>query len=326
MLHIHNGDSSGNTAKKSDLPGEHLVWREALVCGPTPAGLTGNDWRKLRAKHLAESYGGTSEEYEEELREQDQALAKFRDHEEVVLWFEHDLFCQVILIYLLDWFSRQEMGHTRLSLICVGTFPGFPDFRGLGELDVDQLASLFPSRHTATKEETKLAQRAWAAYSASDPSQIVALLADDTSALPFLGHALRKHLARFPSIENGLGQIENLALESIARGTSEFGPLFQDFGKAEPTYGLGDAQLWLSLRHLAEVQEPILTIANGNGATLSLSPNASFALTERGSAVLRGEDDFIALNGIDAWLGGVHLEGKEARWRWDQQREELINT
>ena len=324
MLHIHNGDSSGDTAKKSALPGEHLVWREALICGPTPQGVSGEDWRKLRAKHLAESYGDVSKQYEEDLREQDQALAKFRDHEEVVLWFEHDLFCQLHLVYLLDRFSRQEMGDTRLSLICVGTFPGMADFRGLGELDVEQLTSLFPSRHAVTEEETQLAQRAWAAYCASDPSQIVTLLAEDTSALPFLGPALRKHLARFPSIENGLGQIENRALESIAGGTSEFGPLFQDFGKAEPSYGLGDGQFWLSLRHLAEASQPLVTIANGNGALPPSFPKASFALTERGRAVLRGEEDFIALNGIDAWLGGVHLEGKEALWRWDHKRAELI--
>ena len=326
MLHIHNGDSAANTAKKSGLPGETLAWREALICGPTPQGKTRDDWRKLRAKHLAESYGQVVEHCEKELREQDEALSKFRDHEEVVLWFEHDLFCQVHLIYLLDWFSRQQMGRTALSLICVGSFPGIEDFRGLGQLDAEQLASLFPQRYPVTKEETTLAQQAWAAYSASDPGHIVKLLEGDTSALPFLDQALRKHLARFPSTGNGLGQIENRALESIAGGISEFGELFQSFGKVEPTYGLGDAQFWLSLRHLADITQPVVTIANGNGAMPASLRGISIALTEKGSAVLRGEEDFIALNGIDAWLGGVHLEGNEAQWRWDQKRQELIRS
>jgi hypothetical protein len=33
--------------------------------------------------------------------------------------------------------------------------------------------------------------------------------------------------------------------------------------------------------------------------------------------VLAGEADHVRLNGIDRWLGGVHLEGDEAAWRWD---------
>ena len=53
MLHIHNGDSAAGTAKKSDIPGEHLAWREALVCGPAPAGLTEDEFRGVRARHLA---------------------------------------------------------------------------------------------------------------------------------------------------------------------------------------------------------------------------------------------------------------------------------
>jgi hypothetical protein len=32
----------------------------------------------------------------------DEAITRFRDHEEVVLWFEHDLFDQLQLIQILD--------------------------------------------------------------------------------------------------------------------------------------------------------------------------------------------------------------------------------
>jgi hypothetical protein len=39
--------------------------------------------------------------------------------------------------------------------------------------------------------------------------------------------------------------------------------------------------------------------------------------------VLRGEADQVALNGIDRWVGGVHLQGPEARWRWDEGTESI---
>src|SRR5260370_29781674 len=90
MLHIYNGDSTAGTAKKAVIPGEHLAWREALVCGPSPGGLSEDEFRSVRAAHLADAYGVDLAECEKELREQEDALSRFTDHEEVVLWFEHD--------------------------------------------------------------------------------------------------------------------------------------------------------------------------------------------------------------------------------------------
>jgi hypothetical protein len=326
MLHIHNGDSSANTAKESNMPGEHLAWRESLIFGPIVRGLREAEWRTLRARHLAEAYDLKFEDCEKNLREQQEALSRFSDHEEVVLWFEYDLFCQLHLIYLLDWFARQELRTTKLSLICVGSFPGIDDFRGLGQLDSQQLASLFPERHPVTPAEFKLASKAWVAFSSPDPRDVATLLAGDSDMLPFLQPALRKHLERFPSAYNGLGLIENKALELIASGASQFGEMFPAFGKAEPTYGLGDAQFWLLLQPLAETAQPLLTISNGDSHMPSSSSDfikASFALTEKGHSVLRGEEDFIALNSIDTWLGGVHLKGKEV-WRWNDKQEKLV--
>src|SRR5437016_13923647 len=146
MLHIQNGDSAAGTAKKTDIPGEHLAWREALVCGPAAGGLSEEEFRSVRARHLADAYGGGLEKCENDLRAQEETLSRFSDHEEVVLWFEHDLFCQIQLIYLLDWFSRHDSGSTRLSLILIREFPGVENFHGLGQLNEQQLSSLLPQR------------------------------------------------------------------------------------------------------------------------------------------------------------------------------------
>ena len=48
-------------------------------------------------------------------------------------------------------------------------------------------------------------------------------------------------------------------------------------------------------------------------------------LTEAGAAVLRGEADYVELNGIDRWLGGVYLYGTKAAWRWDAGTRQLTN-
>lgn len=327
MLHIHNGDSAAGTAKKTDIPGDHLAWREALVCGPAPGGLSDDEFRRIRAGHLSDVYGEPFEKCENELRAQEESLARFADHEEIVLWFEHDLFGVVQLIYLFDWFAWRSLGATRLSLICIGEFPGIDVFHGLGQLNEEQLASLFPQRQEVTAAQLQLGSKAWAAYSSSNPKELESLVASDLSPLPFLTSALNRHLRRFPSTNNGLGRIENASLELIAKGFANFRSLFPAFARREREYGFGDAQLYLEMKRLAEAAAPVLKFSGGvDGAVLDSAQMllTSFEITQFGQAVLAGDQDFVVRNGIDQWLGGVHLEGREAEWRWDEHARELL--
>ncbi len=326
MLHIHNGDCSASIAKQSTMLGEHFAWREALIDGPTPADVRGEEWPKIRARHLNAFYGADLET-ENELRAQEDKLSTYHEHDEVVLWFEHDLFCQTNLLYLLDWFAGRELGKTKLSLIFIGEFPGVPNFRGLGELDSEQMASLLGSRHEVSRTELNLATAAWQAYCSPDPTAIETLLETDTSAMPFLRRALQLHLARFPSVRNGLGRIQNRGLEFIHSGLQRFADLFSRFVDTEPAYGLGDAQFWIALRQLSDAQQPLLKTSNGDSSDLKLTPekvrHTTFKMTEAGAAVLNGQADFVDMNGLNVWLGGVHLSGKRDLWRWEDQKQRL---
>ena len=82
----------------------------------------------------------------------------------------------------------------------------------------------FPARQQVTDKQLALAASAWEAYCSSNPTDIENVLQGDTSPLPFLSAALRAHLKRFPSTKNGLGRIENRALELIHAGTDEVLP------------------------------------------------------------------------------------------------------
>jgi len=292
-----------------------------LMEGPTPGGVSADKWLEVRAGFLADAYEMKLEKAEKDLREQEAWLSKFSEHDETVLWFEHDLFCQINLIYLLDWFSNQAQGTTRLTLIWVGDFPGVEDFRGLGQLSGGQLASLFDKRHEVTEAELSLAKRAWAAYCSPDPQGIERLLEEDTSVMPFLGRALRLHLTRFPSAKDGLGRIEHTALEMISSGAIGFKSMFPKFAQVEAAYGIGDSQLWCALKRLGDARDPLIKISGiadrQSGMKSNRYHDASIELTETGRAVLAGERDFIDANGINLWLGGVHLVDGLV-WRWDE--------
>jgi hypothetical protein len=305
------------------FPGDHYAFKEVLMCGPTPAGLSQREWFAVRARFLADEYELELQDALEDLHKQEQVLDRISEHDEVILWFEHDLFCQINLIYLLDRLSRRPSGATGLSLICIGEYPGVDDFRGLGQLTGEQLASLFDGRHEISESESKTAELAWAAYCSSDPRAITNLLNKGTSSMPFLQQVLLLHLARFPSVRNGLGRIENRALELISHGAIDFKSLFPLFAKSEPVYGLGDSQFWSELKRLSDSSNAVINVSGFDDKTGAFDSNqfheARLELTATGRAVLAGEQDFLELNRIDYWLGGVHLSN-ENLWRWDEHR------
>jgi hypothetical protein len=328
MLHILNGESTAKSLNQSGLAGDHLVWKEALVWGPTPATEDLSEWCRLRANFLAGANAKDTQQCFEDLMQQEEALGMLQNHDEVVFWFEFDLFCQLNLIYLLRKVRGQNLGATKLSLICIGAFPGIEDFRGLGQLTAEQLVSLFPGRQPVTGEQMELAWRAWSACCSSNPQEIEILLAQDTLPLPFLRSALCLHLRRFPSVRNGLGHMEQMALEFIARGANRFPELFREWSAAEPGYGLGDAQLWDVLIRLVECKQPILRLDGSKSRGFSENyPHLSqipFTLTETGRAILEGKRDLWEAEPHEYWLGGVRLVSPKPRWRWDEDQQRLV--
>lgn len=327
MLHILNGESTESTLGHTSVAGSRFSFRDALIEGPAPA-VNGAEWRRLRAAHIAEAYGAEKEKCERDLQRQDEVFASFKDHDEVTLWFESDLFCQSNLLYVLDWCARHDLGATKLSLICIGEFPGRPNFRGLGELNPDELASLFPGRTQVTEDQLGLGMQAWQAYRSDDPRELERLLQADTESLLFLESAVQLHLERFPSVRNGLNRIELKTLELIESGVVRFGDLFPRFIDAEPAYGYGDAQFWNSLQRLMRGPSPLLINQGVQPGAKRLLPELpapeAFGITEAGKAVLKNAADFIQLNGIDEWLGGVHLQGPTNIWRWDEADQRLV--
>ncbi len=336
MLHVLNGDSPAGTLRQSGVSGDIAVWPDALTDGPVPANADDETWRAVRARFLADSFRLAFDDALRLYERADAAIGRFRDYDEVVLWFEHDLFDQLLLLRHLDWFGRQSLGATRLSLICIGEFPGVEPFHGLGQLSAPQLGSLMGTRQPVTIEQTVLGRRAWAAFVGDDPTQLEQLLAEDTSALPFLAGALRRHLEEFPDTKTGLPRTERQILDLLARtqpgethtsGTAMApmtpAALFRASQQLEERVYMGDWSFWLRVRALADGSLVALDVEHARGPSL---PEGSVSITDVGLAVLTGREDWIQLAGFDRWLGGVHLTaapGGRVRWRWDRDAGHL---
>ena len=322
-LHIVNGDSTAGTLRRSSLKGAVFSFADALTSGPALANVDKKTWRAIRASHLSTFYGVDLDECKQSLLQQELALESFSQHEEVILWFEQDLFCQINLLSLLDWFSRVERGRTRLSLINIGTFPGHPNFRGLGELNEQELSSLFPKRQPVTTTQLRLASAAWQAFCSPNPTRIERFLNCDTSEFTFLDCALTAHLRRFPSVKNGLGHVEETTVSMVQDGIQSFSDLFLRFGDIAPIYGFGDLQIWSTLISLSGGRRPLLRFETGEPLDPAhASPRAKFELTDEGYSVLAGTADYAKLNDVDLWLGGTHLTN-DLLWRWNEHTAKL---
>ncbi len=322
MLHVLNGDAAADQLRRSGVQGEITLSADVLHEGPAPAGLLPERWRKVRARYLAECGYGDYDRCLADLTEWDRALENSRGFDEVVIWLEHDLFDQLQLLRLLDWFgSREDLGQRRLSLICIGSFPGIEPFHGLGQLSPSQMASLLERREPVSEKQIFLARHAWRAFCSPEPIGLEVALRRDTSVLPFLADALQRHLEEFPWSRDGLSRTERQALLGIDSGFDTFESLFRAVQALEVRPFLGDSSFLRCLKVLASSPMPLLRMEPGPGGLIR---NLRLSLTGTGREVLEGREDWVHLHGIDRWLGGVHLHGREAQWRWDGERSRLV--
>lgn len=293
MIHIHNGDVVATSARRLGIAGEHLVYRESLITGPV---VPGAEWVETRAHVLADGYGHDLLRVRTDLIEQELALDAARDAGEIVLWFEHDLYCLIHLVHLLDRFDSSS-----LSLIWSP--------QPLGDCDESEMLARFDARSRVSPEMQSLAREFWNDYTSSDAVSLNRWIADEREAFPFLREGAALHVSRFPSFRSGLGAVEETLLRLLATGRSTFGAVFDAFTLEVPKFGFSDS----------EVRRLLWTMENGAVPLVASDGEPSarlYTITPEGEKVLAGESDNFDVNAPDYWLGGVHLR-KGNLWRFD---------
>lgn len=320
MLHVHGGTALIALLSRAAIRGEFLSWTEVLCLGPTPAGLTPRKWLDTRARFLDRYFVAPGETPSGPVLEaQDRTLRRFGEYDEVVLWFGPDLYCQTLLAYLLDWFGARYLGDTRLSLVLVTEHADAPGCRSCTPafLSPESLRAAFDARHPVTETALALGARAWAAITAPKPLELQALATHETPALPPMRAALARHLLELPFVVGGTSFSERAVLAILADGAErELADLFGAFQEREQRQWLTDQAFLVGLERMASGRAPLLALDGARTATEGPLPGRA-RITRAGASVHAGDSDWIARAGIDRWVGGVHLKGREAAWRWD---------
>jgi hypothetical protein len=268
--------------------------------------------------------GSPSDDPVNDLRLWRQVIEHHDAYDELVLWFEHDLFDQLNLIQLLSWIHHRVPSSKVVSLVCIGSFPGRPDFKGLGELTTTELAPLLDTRQPVTEPQYALAERAWDAFRQTTPKALDDFTRTDTSALPYLAPALVRFLQEYPWTTDGLSRTERRLLRLAEGGGIQLGTAFPRMHDDERAYYVSDTSLAELAESLSRTSPPLLT-QRPDAESGHEWFRTVVTITPAGRAVLRGDQDRVSLCGVtDRWLGGVQLNDRPPLWRWDEARQRII--
>ena len=323
-LNITNGDSAAGTLSEAGTAGKIVAWRDVLHEGPVDSSLSLNALSKQRARFISERGWGDFAHVSGDFAERDRVIQHLDYFDEVVLWFEDDLYDQLQLIQVLDFFSRGSPRRKKLTLIQVDGY--------LPPLSSAQLQKLDEARALVTPEQYSVAQKAWKAFGSDDPSGILRLLGENLSALPYLAFALWRHLEEFPWVANGLSRSEREALTAVEEGHATPVAAFLEAATRQESIFLGDIIFYSYLERLSGKKNPLLTWANG-GAVVSPTAENSREFVKRelkvtllGRDVLAGKKNWQDINTESRWLGGVEIEPGAKGWRWDPEERVLLKN
>lgn len=321
MLIVTNGDSAVSALKNAGIPGHIFPWRDVLQEGPVPMTDSLEAQSDVRAEYIAGRGWGSPDRVRQDFRLRDKKLATAQHHDELVLWFEHDLYDQLQLLQILWYLATEPPEDTILSLVCRDAF--------VTHTSAELLGQWFEDRAPLDDAQIGLGREAWDAFTQPTPPAWAALLESDTAALPFLADSVERHLEEFPGPADGLSRSERQILTAVEQGHATPGAVYRASQEMEEAPFMGDASFWAVLAGLIVGPAPLLAVEGGFRPPGGSRPESGFLtqpldFTTAGKEVLAGKLDWLSLHPIDKWLGGIHLG--PSMWRWDPQARQLLSS
>lgn len=320
ILHIVSGHSVGGTLRASDTPSNNVVvWFDSLTIGPT-LGKTLEETTRIRRQFFLKSSRSSwldSEPPPPSYAQRNRVLQHCGEWQEVALWFGPSMMEQFSLLQILSAIAEQDLRQTRVTLV---TCPKL----ALGIYRSEEMSGFFKGRKVISRKQIKLTKRAWELYSGPDPMPLFHFARRHAKSAPLLSDALLCQLESYPSVRNGLSLSEQALLQAVeVRGTiaRAVGHVLANDDK----FRTGDVELFDSLLAFFTCEIPLIEPAENDHDIKSFAEFRKLAvkLSAVGRNVLSGQSDNATLNGLNRWIGGVHLKGKTSPWRWDSEKQVL---
>ena len=242
-LHITNGDSTTSYLKALNLEGDIITWREMLCEGKTIHNVGSEDFWKVRFDFLKKSYKISKKTFIDFTLKEYRLLCQKKHQEEIILWFEHDLFCQINMIAVISWLKKHKK-NVPIYLVCSGDLKGSKKRVGLGELNKAQILKLYKNRVLLQQDDVEYADYIWQLYCSDSPLRLETVYKfNPMSPFTYLAEALEAHIKRFPTLSNGLNEVENSIIQQASNHQFESkNQLLSSLLKEQNVHGFGDIQ------------------------------------------------------------------------------------
>lgn len=305
-VHIVNGDSAAGSLRAALRPGRDrvLVNEDPLSCGPAPATADLGVWRTAREGFLKEIYVEWPDFSFDEYAANGLLMNTERLGREqaIVVWAGLGLPEQLLLAWVVFLFDTLDLDLSKLAIVQFEKLRPTEDVISMGELGPENIRTYQPAPRQLDSEEAEELRRVWKVYTSDDPAALSRYVAG-SSLMPIVHRAVSKLLYRYPDVGSGLGIWD----ERLLRNVLDNGPAAARV--IAYTMGLGsldqqgDMQLFHRLLRMAAGRSPLISLT-GDRTTMR---GCKVKLTPFGQDVLAGNANHVSENGIDDWIGGVHL-------------------
>lgn len=290
LLHITNGDSFTEKLTSLKLKGDIITWREMLCEGQTLTNVGSETFWKARFEFLNKNYKVSKSWFIEKTLKEYRSLCNHKQQDKIVLWFEYDLFCQINMLAVLSWLKTHRK-YAEISLVCSGKEDDTDKMYSLCDLDDEQLLNLYENRTILKQDDIEYADYVWQLYCSDNPIRLENLSDFNEYQFDYLSEAVQNHLMRFPSIKNGLNQMENNILQlSVDKKPASKKALLGTMLQNQQGLGFGDSQYDRAINRL----KPLFT---------SFNP---VRLTKKGKEILDNQTSYYScLQDNEVYLGGA---------------------
>lgn len=289
QLHITNGDGFTKSILELELPGEIIVWREMLCEGPTIATLDNEEFYGLRKDFLKKTYGISREYYEEKFINELNRLTAANGYDEIVLWFEFDLFSHINMLAVISHLQDNKK-NVPVYLVCSKKLQDEKEFFPLSQLSLKHLKNHYDQRIPLNIDDLETAALMWQLYNGDNPQKLKGLITRETN-FEYLSSCIRAHLERFPNVATGLNSLENNVLKLIDNNTiTSINHLVGYTLEYQGYFGFVDIQITRMINKLAMFYK---------------IENDKLVLTSAGIEALNSSRNFYREMKNDEYLGGV---------------------
>lgn len=193
-------------------------------------------------------------------------------------------------------------------------YPSKKHWHSLTMLNLEALSKRPKPKLVDDKLLTRL-EEIWSVIVSNSPETLFAFRQahNDSFELPYINRALDDLISSYPKVDSGLTLAQERLLKATPKKWTKSARVVGNaiVGDEQDGRLFGDGILYSVLFDMSDKNQPNPTVEMRGDR--GRARGTEVRLTDFGEACVRGSSNQVSTNGIDTWVGGVHLNSAEGR-------------